>query len=114
MEKVKLSELDNNQEVSYEWGNAIFTVDEMKEELKKDSRLKDKQWYTVKHKKWEPNAKEMIEDYIENESQNMYEDWDEGASDCVTRELVQKIQSLLEESFEGCSDYWLLENEIIL
>lgn len=58
------------------------------------------EWYTVKSKKWKPSARFMIESYIENEYDSMYEDWDERAMDCISDTLIENIQTLLDEAFK--------------
>jgi hypothetical protein len=114
--KLKLSELNDDVEVSIEESSTIYTVGELKREileLGEEHHLSDN-WYTVNRQKWNPSASSMIEGYIEREYDDMYEDWDERANDCFTDELVSKIQSILDEAFKSdyATVYWTCENRV--
>lgn len=113
-EKVKLSELSDETVVSYEEASYTLTVAELKEELKNDDEAAERTWYVVEAQTWQPDARHMLDNYIENEYQDMYEDWDETATDCITSEVVDKIQAILDEAFKSPSvqNYWTLEKEI--
>ena len=113
----KLSELANDAELSYEDAGYVYTTHELKRDLldpEEDDYPLAKDWYLVERKRWTPDAKTMIADYIENEYQSMYEDWDERAMDCVSEEVVSKIQAVLEEAFKGDSvaAYWDQTEEV--
>lgn len=113
-ETVKLADLADNEVVSFEDATYTLTVAELKEELIKDDDATSKTWYVAQSQTWTPDAKRMIEDYIENEYQEMYEDWDDKANDCITDDVVQKIQSILDTAFKSDSvrQYWTLEKKI--
>src|SRR6185312_8556812 len=102
MEELKLSELAEDVELAKEETSSIFTVAELKHEILNfgDEDHFIGQWFTVEKKKWKPDAQWMIQCYIENEHDQMYEDWDEVAMDCVSDVLVQNIQTLLDEAFD--------------
>lgn len=114
IETVKLADLADNEVVSFEDATYTLTVAELKEELKKDDDVINKTWYVAQSQTWVPDANRMIEDYIENEYQEMYEDWDDKANDCITDEVVQKIQAILDKAFESdyVKQYWTLEKKI--
>lgn len=103
---IRLSELDNNVEISQE-GGTILTVAEMRNEilLKGASALVQfsigGEWYVIERKRWRPNAATMISDYIEHESQDMYEGWDESAEMCINPEVVAEMQNVLDKAFAG-------------
>lgn len=115
----KLTELNNDLEVSYEDAGCAYTVQELKQILFDptiDDDLREKDWYLIERKRWQPDAKGMIDDYIENESSYKYDDWEEQAQDCITDEVVAKIQAVLGEAFKGNSvtEYWELTERIEL
>lgn len=113
MNKIKLSQLSNNTEIAYEESGFTITVSELKQ-LIKDGEYEGETYYTVQREHWKPSAQEMIENYIEYESQSMYEDWDERANDCIDDAVISKMQAILDEAFKGDSatEYWTHENEI--
>lgn len=117
IETVKLEDLPDNEVVSFEYATYTLTVAELKEELKKDGDdATSRTWYVAQSQTWTPDANRMIEDYIENEYQEMYEDWDDRANECITEEVLQKIQSILDEAFKSDSvrQYWTLEKKIVI
>lgn len=112
----KLSELKNDVEVSYEYGD-VYTVGELKAALldpMSDDEFSHRQWYIIERKRWHPSAQSMIDDYIESESHDMYEEWEESATDCITPDHVAAIQAVLDKAFEGdfATEYWTLAEEI--
>ncbi|MFT9820322.1 hypothetical protein [Lysinibacillus sp. NPDC056185] len=46
----------------------------------------------------------------------MYEDWDDRANECVTDEILQKIQTILDKAFasDSVKQYWTLEKKIVI
>lgn len=114
IETVKLADLADNEVVSFEDATYTLTVAELKEELKNGYYASSKTWYVAQSQTWAPDANRMISDYIENEYQEMYEDWDDRANECITDEVLQKIQSILDEAFKNDSvkQYWTLEKKI--
>lgn len=117
MGKLKLSQLNDDVEVSVEETSTVYTVAELKREILElgEPHYKTEGWYTVKRENWQPSAHSMIESYIENEYQEMYEDWNERAWDCVMNYgLVDKIQSMLDETFKSdyATRYWTYEEPV--
>lgn len=116
MEKLKLSTLNDDVEVSSMDTHIIYKVAELIVEitvLGEEHHLTNN-WYTTKRKKWKPSAETMIESYIESEYDDMYEDWDERANDCITDEVKSKIQSILDEAFKDdyATVYWTYEEPV--
>lgn len=108
----KLSELSKDVELSYEDAGFAYTAAELKQELLNslvdNEYLLSKDWFLIERKHWKPDARNMIDVYIENEYQEMYEDWDERAMDCISDEIISKLQNVLEEALKGDSvtEYW--------
>lgn len=92
---IKLSELQNDVKVMDENSN-VYDVEDVKEDLQ---YFKDKNIYTTTEYQANINAKEMLGSAIEDEYQNMYEDWDERISDDITDEDIEKIQAILDDIF---------------
>ncbi|MEH7758108.1 hypothetical protein [Bacillus pumilus] len=100
---LKLSELPNDFEISHSETNDVFTVKEIKEEIMSSEENQDYEeydWFEIKRKKWEPNASDMLKLYIESEAKCLPEDWAERANDCLTQEVIEKIQSVLDIAFK--------------
>ena len=116
MKQLKLSELHDDIELSIEESTTVYTVAELKWEITElgEPHHESSNWYTIKRERWNPNARYMIDSYIENEQDSMYEDWDERAMDCVTDEVVSKIQAILDEAFKGdyATAYWTYEEPV--
>lgn len=115
--KLKLSELANEIEISAEDSGIVYTVAELKHEITElgEPHHERANWYTIKRQKWTPSAQSMVEGYIENEYDNMYENWDERAWDCVMNHgAVEKIQAILDETFKSdhATAYWTHEDPI--
>lgn len=112
--KLKLSELPDDVEVSSIESSTVYTVAEVKQEIIDlgEPHHESPNWYTVKRKRWSADAKWMIESYIDSEYDNMYEDWDERAKDCITDDVINQIQAILDEAFKGDSVavYWDYDN----
>lgn len=101
----KLSELNDDVEVAYEEGD-VYTVAELKAELLDpicDDEFFYKQWFLIERKRWKPDAQSMVESFIDNEYQDMYEDWDERAMDCFNKNIITELQDILDKAFK--SDY---------
>jgi hypothetical protein len=108
--KVKLSELGDEVRVSIEESHTTYTVAELKREILElgEPHHESINWYTIKADRWQPCADSMIEQYIETERDNMYEDWHERANDCLTEEHKKKIQAILDDAFSGsyATEFW--------
>lgn len=103
VEKLKLSELAEDVKVAIEESSTVYTVADLKREIIElgEPHHLSENWYTVTDKQWSPSAESMVETYLENESCDMYESWWERANDCMTEEVIGKIQSILDEAFNG-------------
>lgn len=116
VKKLKLSELADEVEVSIEESSNVYTVAELKHEILElgEPHHESPNWYTITRKRWKPNAMYMIETYIEREYDEMYEDWDNRALDCVTNEVIDKIQTILDEAFKDdyATTYWTYEDRL--
>ncbi|MCC2528214.1 hypothetical protein LKL24_12390 [Bacillus halotolerans] len=116
MKKLKLSELPDQTEIGIEDSNTISTVEEVKSGIQRygEPHHLNGDWYTVKRRKWRPDANRMIDVYIENELDDMYENWDEHAWDCLPDDVVCKIQLILNEAFKGdrATSYWTYEQPV--
>lgn len=116
-EKVKLSQLTEDTLLSYEDSRYTLTPSELINALRNDEYVAEIKWYVVSEKIWGANAEHMLERYIEDEYQEMYEDWDERAHDCLKKEHIERIQAILDEAFkdEYATKYWVLDGpEVIL
>lgn len=115
---VKLSELPNEAELSVEESGYTITAGELRSDLERDGDLDvaSDSWRTIQRKSWKPDARDMIEKYIEDEYDEMYEEWDSRAMECLEHEHFQKIQEVLDEAFKGDSAtaYWSYEKDVII
>jgi hypothetical protein len=117
MTKLKLSELEDDIEVGRDGSvDENWTVGELKHEIINlgESHHKHTDWCTLKPETWRPDAESMISQYIENEYQDMYEDWDERANDCITPEHIAKIQAVLDDAFKDghATQYWSYDKPV--
>lgn len=108
MTKLKLSQLSDDVEIANKNTVRIWTVEELKNEIIQFGDEQTGKWFIAKPKKWQPCAQSMIENYIENQADEMYEDWEERANNCVSSALIQNIQILLDGAFNNsdATDYW--------
>lgn len=117
MSKVLLSELPEDTLISYE--DACFTVSpsELRQRIADGEGVENHTWYVAVEKRWKPSAKSMVERYIDSEYDEMYEDWDDRARDCLKPDHYQRIQAVLDEAFSGdhATKYWMLDGpEVII
>lgn len=106
MKNTLLSHLEEDQIICNENVENSFTVEELIERGTKNY-TKDG-WYVATKGSWKPNAKRMVEDYLENESHDMYEDFEENVNE-VLKHIVPKIQKLLDKELENnkvCDVYY--------
>ncbi len=118
MTRVILSEIPEDTMLSYEDSHETLTAAELRQKIA-DGEVKplDHTWIVADPKVWKPDAKYMIGQYIENEYQDMYEDWDERANDCIEPEHLAKLQVVLDEIFKDdyATKYWMLDGpEVII
>jgi hypothetical protein len=113
---LKLSELPDDVEIGQEEVNCKYTVAELKREIMElgEPHHESAKWFTIKLHRWKPDAEGMLDRYFENENDEMYEGWDDRAKDCVTEDVVDKIQALLDECFKSdhATVYWTFEKEV--
>lgn len=110
MENLKLSQLNGDIEISLEESHSVMTVAQVKREileLNEEHHLAG-EWYTVNRVRWEPCALSMVVQYVEDQEEDMYEDWSEQALKYIPNETIQQIQILLNEAFKGSTvnDVW--------
>jgi hypothetical protein len=108
VEKVKLSDLPDDAQMSIKESHTSYTVAELKHEILElgEPHHESTNWYTIKDETWTPDVESMIDRLIDDSYDEMYEDWDERARDCVDKETVEKIQVLLNEMFASARGYW--------
>lgn len=111
---LKLSNLPHHIEVGNEETHDIYMVAELIDEIRDGEASPEGNWFVIKRRRWEPNASTMIERYLDAEQDEMYEDWDERANDCFTKEVVEKIQEVLNHAFRGdyATSYWTYEQRV--
>jgi len=117
VKKLKLSQLNDDVEVSIEESHTVYTVAELKREIIEsgEPHHESPNWYTIKRQKWTPDARSMLESYIDSEQDDMYEDWDERAWDClINHGVFEKFQAILNETFkcEFATAYWTYEKPV--
>jgi len=110
---IQLSLLDDETMISYEDARYTLTALELRERIANgEYRGGAITWYVADLRRWTPDPKRMVEQYIENEYDNgMYEGWDERAFDCLKPEHYKQIQAILDEAFKGdhATTYWMLD-----
>lgn len=111
---LKLSNLPHHIEVCNEETHDIYMVAELIDEIRDGETSPEGNWFLIKRRRWEPSANAMIDRYIEAEHEEMYEGWAERADDCFTKEVVEKIQEVLNHAFRGdyATSYWTSEQSV--
>lgn len=116
MKELKLSELADDIEIAKEESNMRYTVGELKKEILEynDENHFIGQWFTIDRKQWKPNAEQMIDSYIENEDDDLYEDFYSVAMSEIPKTTIENIQSLLDGVFNNSSvsEYWTCETPV--
>lgn len=116
MEKLKLSELNDEIEISIEETSTVYTVAELKREILElgNPAHLSTNWYTIARHKWKPCAESMVDSYLENESCELYEDFYSVAMSDMEKGAIEKIQLILDETFNNNStcDYWTYEKSV--
>lgn len=92
---IKLSELPSDTLIGREEMTPM-RVSDVIEEMRMGEPHADHVWYLTETHYWRPDAAKMVNRYLENESDEMYEDWDERADD-VFGMLIPQIQALMDE-----------------
>lgn len=94
MEKVKLSTLSKDEILSVDGEIFTVTVEGLMENIE---RYRDMEIYTTIPNHASFNAKEIIDDAIEDvQCNDMYEDWDERIHDDVTEQDIKDIQTVFD------------------
>lgn len=113
MKKLKLSEMNNEVEISIEESHIVYTVAELKREVMEmgEEHHLSSNWYTVTRRKWKPSAENMADGYLDTESDDLYEDFYSAAMSTLSKGAIEKIQHILNEVFDNnsVSDYWTYE-----
>lgn len=116
MEKIKLSEMNDEIEVSIEESSVVYTVGELKKEILEmgEEHHLSSNWYTVIKRKWKPSAEDMADRYLDNESDELYEDFYSAAMSELSNGAIEKIQHILDGVFGNntVSDYWTYETPV--
>lgn len=93
MDKVKLSTLSKDTIVLVDGNININTVEDILGDLE---GFRGKQVYTTKEYHARFDAESILNDAIEYEYQDMYEDWDDSISNDITEEDKADIQKILD------------------
>lgn len=91
---VKLSQLDDSVMVFQE-DEYVITANELREAIVRGDEERRKGWIIGIPTEWTPDARYMFENYIENESEEMFEDADETMWDQIDP-LINQIQTVLD------------------
>lgn len=116
MEKLKLSEMDDAIEVSIKESHIVHTVAELKREILAmgEEHHLSSNWYTVIRHEWKPSATDMVHGYLDNETDDLYEDFYSAAMSELSNGAIEKIQHILDGVFGNntVSDYWTYETPV--
>ncbi len=92
MSKIKLSELQLDRKIMNEDTLEILTVEDVLNDLE---YYKSKKLYTAEPYYASFDADSILDHIIENEADNMYEDWDNSIKVDITTEDVAELQAVL-------------------
>lgn len=112
---LKLSELPDDVEVSREYIHTTYTVAELKREILvlKEPHHEQKGWAVISREKWYPDAKYMIESYIDNEADDLYEDADESLRNGIgTDDVIAAVKAVLDAAMPDGLDYWTFGKDV--
>ncbi|KQN96921.1 hypothetical protein [Paenibacillus sp. Leaf72] len=115
-ESIKLSVLAADTILGYEDARYTLTAEELRQKLADGEYTSEITWYVATGRQWAPDAKKMVEQYIENENNNdLYEGWDARAYKCMKPEHYERIQIIMDEAFKStyATQYWTLEGPIV-
>lgn len=90
---IKLSELKND-EMLLVGENLVIEKEDFVKEIEK---YRGKEVYTTTEYRANINAKSMLEDAIEREADNMYEDWDYDIWNDITETDIAELQNILDK-----------------
>jgi hypothetical protein len=70
-------------------------------------------WAVISRETWKPCAESMIESYIDNSADDMYEDADESMRDGIgTDEVIAAVQAILDAAMPGGLGYWTFGKDV--
>lgn len=98
---VKLSEL-NDDEMLLVGENLVIEKEDFIKEIKEH---RGKEVYTTTEYRPSINAKRMLEDAIEREADNMYEDWEDNIWNDIDKEHIKEIQNVVDKILKGYISY---------
>jgi len=93
MEKVKISTLSKDTIILVDGNSSIYTVEDVLNDL---DYFKEREIYTTTPHHASFNAESIIETAIEDEGDNMYEDWDERIREDYTDEDIVDLQKVFD------------------
>ncbi|WFA86485.1 hypothetical protein [Paenibacillus amylolyticus] len=112
--KVKLSQLTEDTQLSFEGATCAYTALQVRELISEDGEWALYDWQVCSPRTWKPSAETMIDNYIDQERDEMYEEWDVDAAGKVTKEGFAEIQAVIEKMF-GEYQYWMFDGpEVII
>ena len=97
---IKLSEL-KNENMLLVGENIVISKEDYINEIQEHI---GKQVYTTTEYRAGIDAKSMLEDAIESESQEMYEDWEYDVWDDITEEDIKELQNILDRILSRSSN----------
>lgn len=120
MKKLKLSQLGEDVALISEYTSLVYTAGEIKSKiLSFGEPHHEDSWYIAEEKEWIPDARYMIDSYIEREADDMYEDFGQrAADDIMTKDVIGKIQKILDDrmnlitSIKTIADYYGEEQQL--
>lgn len=95
MKNTLLSHLEEEQMIYNESTEYFCTVGEFIE--RGTEKFAKEGWYIANKETWKPSAKSMVEQYLENESCEMYEDFEENMYHSL-KNVVPEIQKILDKA----------------
>jgi hypothetical protein len=113
MARVKLSELSDGTEISYEGCNHTYDVATIKHEITVigEAHHEHENWFVCESNQWKPSAENMIETYIENEAGDLHDGAHENLN-VITEEQTARIQAILDEAYGEGFHYWSFGDDV--
>ena len=117
---MKLNELNNDDIINVRhksnFDGIIMTVEEFKSNYNEESYYKNKErlevYTTIKYKAT-LSAKNVLEDAIEREYDNMYEEWDERITSDIEEKDIEEIQIVLDRILARSSNISYYNDELV-
>lgn len=92
MNKIKLSSLPLDTRLMIDGNNGVYTVQDVIDDIE---YYRDKEIYITNQYHASFDAEDILRNAVENEYDNMYEDWDEAISEDITKEDIEDLQAIL-------------------